>query len=169
MPGVWLARSYLRSDRFLGDFVFRVFNNRAAEGGTGTALSKTMDSAVTSFPYSFLLPSLSGRKVEPDREIPAKSPRAREKERISARMLASVSAEALRPTGPAAAEASPPILTLLLRMFAAEVGLMSNRTKSVAWPPSCNPKLAPSRAIIEGALQGPRKFLPLRQVSTPRP
>ncbi len=29
-------------------------------------------------------------------------------------MLASVSAEALRPTGPAAAEASPPILTLLL-------------------------------------------------------
>ena len=29
-------------------------------------------------------------------------------------MVTSVSAEALRPTGPAAAEASPPILTLLL-------------------------------------------------------
>ena len=35
-----------------------------------------------------------------------------------------------------AAEASPPILTLLLRMFAAEVGLMSRSTKSVAWPPN---------------------------------
>jgi hypothetical protein len=29
-------------DRFLGDFLFKVANSLAAEGGTGTALSKTI-------------------------------------------------------------------------------------------------------------------------------
>jgi hypothetical protein len=38
----------------------------------------TMSFALTSFPYRFLLASLSGRRVEPAREIPANSPRARE-------------------------------------------------------------------------------------------
>src|SRR6202167_2395441 len=111
----------------------------------------------------------SGRGVDAAREIPAHSPRAREYERISARRVASVSAEAFRPTGPAAAEASPPILTLLVRMFSAERGLISSNTKSVACPPNCKPKLPPSSAIMVGAPQRPWKFLPPRQVMTPRP
>ncbi len=45
------------------------------------------------------LASLSGRTVEPAREIPANSPRAREYVSISARIVTSVSAAALRPTG----------------------------------------------------------------------
>src|ERR1700761_194182 len=101
--------------------------------------------------------------------MPANRPRAREYDRISARRVTSVSADALRPTGPAAAEASPPIFTLLFRMFEAEVGVINNSTKSVAWPPNCRPKLAPSRAIMLGALHDPWKLWPVRQVSTPRP
>ena len=73
--------------------------------------------------------ALSGRNVEPSREIPANNPREREYERISARMVTSVSAEALRPTGPAAAEASPPNFTLLVKMLFADRGLISNSTK----------------------------------------
>jgi hypothetical protein len=45
----FLARSYYL-DRFLGDFLFKVRNKRAAEGGGGTALSKTIASAVISLP-----------------------------------------------------------------------------------------------------------------------
>src|SRR5271169_4181475 len=117
----------------------------------------------------FLLAPLSGRRVEPAREIPAKRPRAREYERISACMVTSVSAEAVRPTGPAAAVALPPSLTLLLRMLEAERVLMRRRTKSVELPPICNPALAPPMAIMAGALQEPWNFLPPRQVITPRP
>ena len=51
-------------------------------------------------------------------------------------MVASVSAEAVRPTGPAAAEASPPNFTLLLRIPSAPLSFMTSSTKSVAWPPA---------------------------------
>src|ERR1700691_4526706 len=109
----------------------------------------------------------SGRGVDPAREIPANSPRAREYERISARRVTSVSAEAFRPTGPAAAEASPPSLTLLVRMPSADRELISSNTKSVACPPNCKPKLPPSSAIMAGALQGSWESLPPPQVITP--
>ncbi len=50
-PGIpAIEFSYFSLDRFLGDFLFRVPNNFAAEGGGGTALSKTIASADTSFP-----------------------------------------------------------------------------------------------------------------------
>src|SRR5260370_41105117 len=101
--------------------------------------------------------------------MPAKRPRAREYERISARKATSLSAEAVRPTGPAAALASPPSLTLLLSMLVAERGLIIRRTKSVAVPPSGKPALPPSRDIMVGGPQGPVKFLPPRQGVTPRP
>src|SRR5579864_3125967 len=140
-----------------------------ADAGGRILLLITMSWPLTPLPYSLSLPSLSGRRVEPSREIPANNPRDREYERISARMVTSVEAAALRPFGPAAAATSPPSLTLLVRIESAPRWFITNKTKSVAWPPNCRPKLPPSSAIMEGALQGPLKPLPLRQVITPRP
>src|SRR5260370_36014425 len=95
--------------------------------------------------------------------MPAKRPRAREYERISARKATSLSAEAVRPTGPAAALASPPSLTLLLSMLVAERGLIIRRTKSGALPPSLRPALPPSSAIILGGAPGAVEMPPARQ------
>src|SRR5579883_401445 len=72
-------------------------------------------------------------------------------------MAASVSAEAFLPTGPAATEASAPIFTLLERTDFAPFWFITSRTKSVASPPTCKPKLPPSSAIIDGAPQEPLK------------
>src|SRR5580704_4810281 len=63
---------------FIGEAFCSVASNSLAQLGTGTAFWKTMDFALTSLPYRFLLAPLSGRRVEPAREMPAKSPRARE-------------------------------------------------------------------------------------------
>ena len=60
-----------------------------------------------------------------------------------------------RPIGPADAAASPPILTLLLRIDLALRSFITRKRKSVACPPSWNPKLKPSRAIMDGAPQSP--------------
>src|SRR5215469_785799 len=107
--------------------------------------------------------------VEPSKEIPPKTPRARDHERISAFITISVSADVVRPTGPAAAEASAPNLTLLDITDSAPFSFMTRSTKSVADPPIWSPKLAPSSAYIAGALQGPRKFSPERHVIAPLP
>src|SRR5215471_15048586 len=107
--------------------------------------------------------------VEPASEIPAKTPRARDQERISAFITTSVSALVVRPTGPAATEASAPSLTLLDITDLAPASFITSRTKSVASPPIWSPKLPPSSANIAGALQGPRRLAPVRQVITPRP
>src|SRR6516164_3829071 len=103
-----------------------------ALGGACTACSSTICFASIFLPYRFSFAPLSGRRVDPARETPAKAPRAREYDRISARIVASVSAEAVRPTGPAAAEASPPSLTLLDRIPVADREFIKRRTKSVA-------------------------------------
>src|SRR5689334_5998246 len=68
-------------------------------------------------PYISVLVSLSGRSVAPSSAIPANTPRDREYVRISACILASVLAEALRPTGPAATDASAPKVNLLDKSF----------------------------------------------------
>src|SRR5215469_15849103 len=96
-------------------------------------------------------------------------PFARDHERISAFMAMSVSADVVRPTGPAAAEASAPNLTLLDNTELAPFSFMIRSTKSVASPPICNPKLPPSNAIIAGALHGPLNCSPDRQVIAPLP
>jgi hypothetical protein len=44
------VRNRVYLDRFLGDFLFNVRNNSCAEGGGGTALSKTIASAVIGLP-----------------------------------------------------------------------------------------------------------------------
>jgi hypothetical protein len=80
-------------------------------------------------------------------------PLLRDQERISAFITISVSAEVARPTGPAATEASPPSLTLLVITDFAPFSFITSRTKSVACPPICSPKLPPSSAKNAGALQ----------------
>src|SRR5271168_4753475 len=65
-------------DVFVGDFLVSSASNNCADAGAGTASLNTMSPAFTSLPYKLLLASLSGRRVEPEREIPANSPRARE-------------------------------------------------------------------------------------------
>src|SRR6202045_4800251 len=126
--------SYL-PDLFRGDFVFRVERSNFAEAGGWIVLLLTMSLALTPCPYSLPLPSPSGRRVEPSRETPANNPREREYERTSARSVTSVAAAASRPFGPAAAAASAPSLTLLVRMESAPRRFITSRTKSVAWPP----------------------------------
>src|SRR5712692_562057 len=74
---------------------------------------------------------------------------------MSARRVASVSAEAVRPTGPAATDASAPSFTLLVRIPLAPRSFITSSTKSVASPPIWKPKLPPSRAIMVGAPQDP--------------
>src|SRR5271155_1105925 len=68
----------LGSDRFFGDLLFSVVTSLRAAGGTATAPLKMICSASSFLPYTRSLASLSGRTVEPSREIPAKRPRARE-------------------------------------------------------------------------------------------
>ncbi len=101
---VWPAPRYCAtgpylSDLFLGDFLSRVETSNFAVAGAWILLLITMSCAVTPFPYSLSLPSLSGRSVEPSREIPANNPREREYDRISARMVTSVEAAALAALG----------------------------------------------------------------------
>src|SRR6516225_3974646 len=156
-------------DLLTGDALSKVESRVEALGGALTVPCRTISFASIFLPYRSLFASLSGRRVDPSRETPANAPLAREYDKISAFMAASVSAEALRPTGPAAAEASPPSFTLLERMLEADLEVISSRTKSVASPPNCKPKLAPSKAIIVGAPHFPFKSLPPRQVITPRP
>src|SRR3954468_13829427 len=111
----------------------------------------------------------SGRSVEPSSDTPANNPLAREYERISADINESVAAVAVRPFGPAAAEASAPSLVLLFTSDSTPFLFIMRNTKSVAWPPSCNPMFAPSRAYIAGAPHAPVKFSPPRHVIAPRP
>src|SRR3954470_15343610 len=107
--------------------------------------------------------------MDPSSDTPANSPFAREYESISADISASVAAVAVRPLGPAAAEASAPSLVLLLTSDSTPFLFMMRNTKSVDWPPSCKPMFAPSSAHIDGAPQDPVKFSPPRQVIAPRP
>ena len=83
--------------------------------------------------------------------------------------LRQVDAPAVRPFGPAAADASAPSLTLLLSTDCEPRSFITRSTKSVASPPSWKPMLPPSSAIMTGDPQAPSNAAPLRQVITPRP
>src|SRR5438874_4392605 len=67
--------------------------------------------------------------------------------------------------GPAAMEASPPILKLSCSNRAAPFSFMKSSTRSTASTPIWAPQLPPLIVEKAGALQ----VLPLRQVTTPRP
>ena len=87
--------------------------------------------------------------------MPAKTPRARDHDRISARICASVSADALRPRGPAAADASPPIVNWLDSSLSTPLGFITSMMTSVSVPPTWKPTLPPSTRTPPGADQPP--------------
>ena len=78
----------------------------------------------------------------------------------------SVLALVSRPTGPAAAAASPPIVNLSPSSLFIPLSFITSMIRSVEEPPSCSPKLPPSMATAAGALQ-PREQR--RQDANPRP
>ena len=73
----------------------------------------------------------------------------------------------MRPTGPAAAVASVPMVNLSASSFCAPSLFMTRRTRSFSVPPIRNPKLPPSILIAPGAVQ-PTPFC-LRQDIKPFP
>src|SRR5437763_1545685 len=81
--------------------------NAWAAGGVVTFPAKSTSRLATDDPYALAFVSLSGRRTPPDKSIPANTPCEREYARISAVRRASVAADAVRPTGPAAKEMSP--------------------------------------------------------------
>src|ERR1017187_8669744 len=116
-------------------------------------------------PYSARVSSWFCERTVPSRSRPAKRPFDREYVRNSALSFQSVPAWAFRPTGPAEAAASAPSLTLFLSMSCRPFWFMAMRTRSVDWPPICQPKLPPASCTKTGALHP----LGVRQVETPWP
>src|SRR5258705_5996599 len=78
----------------------------------------------------------------------------------------SVSAAAVRPTGPAVADASAPIVNLLDRSLSIAPSFITSMTTSVPEPPIWKPTLPPSTLSPAGADQPPPA---LRQTMKPRP
>jgi hypothetical protein len=109
-------------------------SNRMAAPGTLTSPLRMARLGVSA-PYSSLLVSWSGRSVAPSREIPAKIPCEREYDSISAFIIASVWALVSRPTGPAAAVASAPIVNLSDKRCRIPPSFITNKTMSVSDAP----------------------------------
>src|SRR6266536_345479 len=78
----------------------------------------------------------------------------------------SVAAEAVRPTGPAVADASAPIVNLLDSSLSMAPSFITNMTTSVSEPPIWKPTLQPSTLTPAGADQPRPDF---RQTMKPRP
>src|SRR5260370_17213903 len=78
----------------------------------------------------------------------------------------SVSAAAVRPTGPAVADASAPIVNLLDKSLSIAPSFITSMTTSVSEPPIWKPTLPPSTLSPAGADQPPRV---LRQTIKPQP
>jgi hypothetical protein len=66
---------YSPLDLLIGDCLFSSESSTFADFGALTWLLNTMSCVLNSRPYNFLLAELSARRVEPEREIPANSPR----------------------------------------------------------------------------------------------
>src|SRR4029079_1728389 len=140
----------------------REYRSRAPISGCpsagGVTLPVRISLAVKFLPYSSLFPSSSFRSVAPCRDTPANRPFEREYDRISAFMRASVSADADRPTGPAATEAFPPNVNLLFKRLSIPRSFIISITTSVDEPPSWNPTLPPSTCTAAGAPQPRPEF-----------
>ena len=74
-------------------------------------------------------------------------------------------ADAARPTGPAATDASAPSETLLLSIFVAASRFITSSTRSISLAPAWNPQLPFSSSMNTGELQP----LAVRQLITPLP
>jgi hypothetical protein len=73
----------------------------------------------------------------------------------------------LRPTGPAATDASAPILNSLFIRLSSPFVFITTSTRSSAWPPICAPKLPPVSDRNAGAVHVP--FSRLRRLMIPLP
>src|ERR1017187_2313648 len=122
---------------------------RAPAGGAVWPFSTSLLSIF--WPYNSVLASASLRSVAPVREMPAKIPLARDHARISAVILASVSALTVLPTGPAATEASAPKVNLSPSSLFMPSRFITSITTSVEEPPIWMPKLPPSIRTAPGA------------------
>src|ERR1017187_7554264 len=122
---------------------------RAPAGGAVWPFSTSLLSIF--WPYNSVLASASLRSVAPVREMPAKIPLARDHARISAVILASVSALTVLPTGPAATEASAPKVNLSPSSLFMPSRFITSITTSVEDPPICRPQLPPSMRTEPGA------------------
>src|SRR5437867_865165 len=118
----------------------------------------------TAVPYASVLESLSTFSAPPDRLIPANSPLLREYDSTVAR-LPVVLADAARPTGPAATDASAPSDTLLFSIVLAASRFVTRSTRSISVAPAWNPQLPFSSSMNTGELQP----LAVRQLITPLP
>src|SRR5262245_15189766 len=117
-----------------GEYLFKPAMRRSAPLGILAPLPK-ISFAVQRWPYISLFSSRSLRNVAPSSEMPANRPFDRDQERISALISASVWAVAFRPTGPAAAVASAPIVNLLEVSFFIPRSFMISRMTSVEETP----------------------------------
>src|SRR5207302_7792924 len=157
------------SDLFVGDLESSSETSSCALAGIPTFPPRMISLAVSFLPYNFSLALPSDRRVEPSSETPANSPLLREYDKISAFITTSVAPSAVRPLGPAAAEASAPSFTLLVSSERAPFGFITSSTKSVACPPNWKPMLIPSSAYRAGGPPGPvwcghlRQFFPRRR------
>src|SRR5580692_8248167 len=102
----------------------------------------------------------------PSSATPTNRPRLREYEYTSAENVGLVPAEAARPTGPAATEASAPSVNWPLAMRSMLRLVVNTRMTSVDCTPHWKPKLPPVRLTNTGSLKWP---LGSRATSTPLP
>jgi len=153
------------------DFVLLIMNPKGAESLLGNKVKLGADASAAAGPKGRvctaatdiqmkrggpeLLASLSCSQGRASNELRQTAPSRASSSRTSAFIWMSVAADASRPFGPAAAEASAPSFTLFPSSDSAPLGFMIRSTKSVAEPPSCKPTLAPSRRIAAGGPQGP--------------
>ena len=77
-----------------------------------------------------------------------------------------MAAAAFRPTGPAAAAASTPIVSLPRNRLSVERRVLKTRIRSVDCMPACHPKLPPVIVRNVGACH---RLLASRMITTPRP
>src|SRR5271157_2095993 len=134
------------------EYLFSEARSLAAISG-GFAPLPSICLLVHRWPYMAWFSSMSLRSVAPSSEMPAKTPRERDQERISAFIRASVWAEVLRPTGPAAAVASAPMVNLLLERCFIPPSFITGRTTSVEETPIWKPTLPPSMRMAAGGPQ----------------
>src|SRR5580700_4314573 len=149
-----------------GEYLFNTPISLAAPAGGCAALFRICLFSQR-LPYMCSFSSMSWRRVAPSSDTPAKAPRERDQERISAVIMASVWALAVRPTGPPAIEASAPSVNLLVSSFFMPRSFITSRTRSVEEIPICKPTLPPSMRTAAGAPQPWPEVL--RQVTKPRP
>ena len=133
------------------DVPARMARSKRRAASASVVMCPAMISAAGAFlPYSLLLDLVSMAITLPSTETPANNPRLREYEYTSAVKFWSVAADAARPTGPAATEASPPSVSLPSVMPSMLLRVVNTSTMSVDCTPICQPTLPPVMETMMG-------------------